>query len=66
MERRLSKSEVVDAFVESDEVILFTRMWAKGAISDNELIEGFKSIHTAIDMNPVPDEEENFTGLEAS
>lgn len=60
--RRLSEDEVTDKFAEDQTVILYTRMWARGAISDNELLEMFTRIRDAYDMNPVEIEEEGLDG----
>lgn len=60
--RRLSEEEVIDRFADDSEVILYSRMWARGAISDNELLEKFKTIRDALDMNPVEIESEGLDG----
>jgi hypothetical protein len=47
--RRLTETEVVERFVEDPEVVEATRMWAKGQLSDRELIDRLVYIQTFID-----------------
>jgi hypothetical protein len=57
-ERRLSESEVVDAFTDHHEVIEANRMWAQGHLSDRGLIERLTYLKMFIDTTPVEVEEE--------
>lgn len=60
--RRLTKSEVVDQFVDDSDVINATRMWAMGLYSDKELIERLTYLREFIDTTPVEVEHEGLDG----
>lgn len=60
--RRLSEEEVVDTFIDHSDVISAMRSWARGHLSDNELIERLTYLQRFIDSNEVELEEEGLDG----